>query len=91
MRKWARLLIEIYQPDRYEGRWVVEHEGVGISLVYVKSCVAALRNDERYKGATLLFLEDGEDCVIGVFCGRNPPATPTKGTRLPPEMFEEQA
>jgi hypothetical protein len=82
------MVIEIYLPDRFEGRWVVvEGSSAGIDNEYIANCVRSLRNDDRYKDATLEFLQDGDDCIIGVFCGREPPAEPKTGIRLPPEMF----
>ncbi len=86
--RWQRVLIEIYQPDGYQGRWTVTNGDLGTDVEYVTSCVNRLRSDDRYKDAKLQILEDGTDCVIGVFCGREPPAQPNSGQRLPLEMFE---
>lgn len=88
MRRWSKLMIEIYQPDRYDGRWVIENGELGLDLEYVQSCVRSLRNDARYRDARFQFLTDGEDCVIGVFCGREPPERWKSGTVLPSEMFD---
>lgn len=90
-KKWMRLLIEKYTPGKYEGRWVVTNGEIGLDLNYLKSCVRSLRNDDRYRGATLQFIEDGEDIVIGAFCGFEPPSTIKRGVLIPPEMFEPES
>jgi hypothetical protein len=88
MRRWSKLLIEIYHADHYEGRWEVENDEIGLDLNYLRSCVKSIRADVRYAGAKFQFLEDGDECVFGVFCGREPPVAPNRGTILPSELFD---
>ena len=88
MRRWAKLVIEIYRVDHYEGRWVVENGEIGLDVDYLRSCVQSIRADGRYPGAKFQFLEDGDEFVMGVFCGLEPPATPKQGTLLPSELFD---
>ena len=88
MRRWSKLVIEIYRVDHSEGHWVIENGEIGLDLDYLRSCVRSIRADPRYPDARFQFLEDGDDCIFGVFCGLEPPATPKHGTVLPSELFD---
>jgi hypothetical protein len=87
-QRWMRVMVEVYQSDHYEGRWEIDNGDVGMDLDYARSCVRSIRDDDRYLGAKLVFLQDGDNLVIGVFCGREPPGKPKSGNALPAEMFE---
>ena len=87
MGRWKRLLVEIYRPGVYEGRWEMTADE-GFDRDYGRDCVQKISTDDRYRGARLLFLEEEETLIIGVFCDCEPPAAPRRGTVLPPEMFE---
>jgi len=91
MMRWTRVFIEIYDVSGYTGRW----EGTpdpgrgGWDPNDLPALAKRIRENPRYRNATLHYCEEGRDLIIGVFDGVKPPSGPKKGQPFVPDTFEE--
>ncbi|RMH27519.1 MAG: hypothetical protein D6693_05230 [Planctomycetota bacterium] len=85
---WRRALIELYGDDGHDGTWVVEPpDGAqGLEAESKSSLTEQILSDPRYEGADVLYAEDGEDLVIGVFFGATRPRRLKRGRSLPEDV-----
>ncbi len=89
-RRWRTIHIELYNEDGQQGT----RDGPpapargGFDPEDLPSLISKFRADMQCERASIVYCEDGDALIVGVFDGVEPPAAPKRGTAYIPDIFD---